>query len=735
MRFLFGFVLLCLASAGHGKIPSGSGALSRLAANNPLLTSFIQKNPALANLAANNPLLTPLILQPYVRVLPRFSDIKPEHIPQAIIHYGNIVDAEITALEKTTKDDFATVFTTLERLNVYRDQVPSLIEHLQTVDNHEELRAMVARIPIQHQGGTSHYRLSQLLTHIDSWIFQSKPLYEKLQKLQNDSTLSATEKRLVDLYLRGMSHSGVALTAAEQTRLATIDTELVTLRKRFDANINDAREAFKLVLKTADDIAGLPENFLQTAAQRYRENFLETETSAEQGPWLVTLEPTAYTTFMRYSDRRDLRKKVYLAHSTLTGQPSFDNRQIIQHILKLRSEYARLLGYPNFAEFILKNNVLDNVQSVDTALRKIHAATAEQTKRGLHELTAYANANGQRGELAYWDVSYWSHRLSEEKFAIDDEELRAYFPLPKVLTGMFQLAEKMFAIDIRPNNGQEIQKWHADVSFYDIFDQASGKRIAAFYLDPYSRKNKGRIDADAWVRSCVRRDATTIPVSCLITNFSPPVGDQHAQLFLNGVRTLFHEFGHALHHLLTETNYPAISGTSGVERDAVEFPSQLMEHFPYLDNVLPTISAHVDSGEPLPPEKLAKLRAKKYLAAFGRSHELFHSLLNLHLHTLDPAQPQEPITYMHELAREILPRPLPDDYFLPPSSLNIQRVDSYRYIWASALSANLFAMFREHGLDDAGLRSMGEKLRETVFAVGGGKPARDILRKLRDEAL
>ncbi len=734
MRFLFGFVLLGLASVGHGKITSGSGALSRFAANNPLLTSFIQKNPALADLAANNPLLTPLILQPYVRetLLPRFDEIEPKHTPQAIEHYAQLVEEEITALEETAKDDFATVFVALEKINAYRDQVPGVIRHLQNVDNHEELQTMVARIPIQEQGKTSHYHLSQLLDHIDSLVLQSKPLYEKLQKLQNDSTLSATEKRLVDIYLQRMSRHGIALTAEEQARLATIDEELMTLERRLYENIDDAREASHLVLKTADDIAGLPESFLQTASQSYRESFPETETSAEQGPWLVTLEPTVLRSFIHYSDRRDLREKVYLAYSTLTGQPSFDNRQIIQDILKLRSEYARLFGYPNYAELILENNMLDNVQSVDAVLRKLHAATAEQTKRGLHELTAYANANGQRGELAYWDVSYWLHRLSEEKFAIDTEEIRAYFPLPKVLAGIFQLAEKMFAIDIRPNNGQEIQKWHADVSFYDIFDKTSGKYIAAFYLDPYSRKNKSRM-YEAWVGSCVRRDAATMPICYLITNFSPPVGDQPAQLTPHDVRTLFHEFGHALHNLLTETNYPTISGIHGVEGDADEFSSKLMEHFPYLDNVLPTISAHVDSGEPLPPEKFEELRARRKLfGGFVWSDELFDSLLHLHLHTLDPSDAQEPITYMHELAREILHRPLPDDYFLPPSSLDPGNVDSYRYTWGSVLSANVFAMFQKHGLDDAGLRSMGEKLRETVFAVGGGEPAQDIFRKLLD---
>ncbi len=656
-------------------------------------------------------------------VLPRYDEISHEHVAAAMEHLRNFADKKIAAIEQDDSTDFASLFDALGGINLYLSKIWRPIEHLHMVRSDDDLRPV-------------HEQANQQIETLRSQVAQNPVIHRKLLALEKDQSLSAVQRHMVKLRLDTARDLGVALAGEAQARFNAISEELAALAARFANNSLDATKSFQLILRDESEIVGLPASFLARAAQNYAQ-VIGDAASAEAGPWLITLDLPSYKPFMEYSERRDLREQVYRAAVSIAAAEPFDNTPIITRVLQLRNEQARLLGFPHHAARVLSTKMAGNVARVEQLLDELHAAGYPRLIEERRQLRAYAAAHGNHKQFAEWDVSYWERRMMEEQIDLDPESLRQYFPLPRVFDGLRGLLGKLFGISIEENTAG-VQVWHPDVKFYQVRD-ADGTHIASFYFDPYSRpQNKS---GGAWMDNCNSRHVNPaggleIPVCHVVTNFSPPTGDKPAVLDMLEVRTLFHEFGHVMHELLTTVDYGEVAGTVGVEWDAIEIPSNLFENFIYLDEVMPTISGHVESGDPLPAEMLTRLRQlKRFRVASQLQRQIFYGRIDLQLHTDFDPNTQSPLALMRKLHTEALAQPPLDDYRFLNSFRHIfagsYHVNYYSYEWSKVLSADAFELFKENGFDAEGLRLSGSKYRDIVLAAGGSRPAADIFIELR----
>ena len=666
---------------------------------------------------ARNPLLRGV-------ALPRYAEISHEHIKEAMQHLTSLVDEKIAAIERDDTADFASLFNALGEINIYLSRIWLPLDHLHKVrdGDNDKFRPL-------------HEKAKQQIVELGLRLAQNPVIYDKLLALENDTSLNAVQQRMVQLRLDSAKQLGVGLEGGARERFNAISEELAALGVRFTNNSLDGTKDFQLILRDKSETAGLPTSFLARAAQNYTRVTGEAATT-EVGPWLVTLDYPSYKPFMDYSERRDLREKAYRAFISIAAHEPFDNTPHIQRILQLRREQTQLLGFPHHAARVLSNKMAGNVANVKQLLDELHAVGYPSFIKEQEQLSAYATDNGGPTQLAQWDVYYWERKMKEDQFDLDTEELRRYFPLPRVLDGLFELLNKLFGISIKENT-TGVQVWHHDVKFYQVYD-AKGTHIASFYFDPYGRpQNKS---SGAWMSTCNSRHLSKgtleIPVCNVVANFASPTVDKPALLDMYEVETLFHEFGHAMHELLTTVDYGEVAGTEGVEWDAVEMPSNFLENFIYLDRVIATISGHIESGEPLPAEMLVRLQQlKNFRIASQLQRQLFYSYFDLQLHSDFDPDTQNPLELMRQLHTQTLGvPPLAADRFLNKFShifAGGYHANYYSYKWGEVLAADAFELFKENGFDDEGLQRSGRKFRDTVLAVGGSKPARDIFIELR----
>lgn len=673
--------------------------------------------PALRALASN-PLLRGL---PF----PRYAEINHEHVTAAMQQLVQLVEEKIAVLENDDAPDFASLSAVMEEINIYISRIWAPVAHLYTVSSTAELRVAYEEALPQ-------------LTQLKQRLQQSPQIYRKLLALAQDTHLDTSQQRIVTSLLNEARAGGMSLRGEKQKRFNIIRKELAQLEMQFRNNSLDAIKDFQLILRVAEDCAGLNQDILQRASERYRQ-VTGDESNAAEGPWLITLDYASYVSFMSYSTRRDLRELLYRERSRLASTAPYDNAPLIKRILQLRREKAQLLGFANHAELVLSQKMAGEPARVRQFLDELHAAGYARSLAEFEQLSAYAAANGGPTKLEPWDVMMWERLLREEHLRIDMEELRKYFPLPHVLEKMFALFGKLFGIGIE-ENPSAVQVWHPDVKFFQVHD-ADGTHIASLYLDLFSRPQSK--SAGAWKITCNDRNlhqgALELPLCSIVANFAPPVADTPALLSFGEMKTLFHEFGHALHVMLTTVEYGSLAGTNGVERDAVEMPSNLMENFLYIDSIIQSLSRHIDSGEPLPSQLLVNLSAaKNFLAARNFQHQLFLSYLDLQLHTDFDAETQDPFTLMREIAAKTLPMPdaIGDNHlnnFLHLFAVGYD-VNYYGYAWGEMMAADAFELFKANGFDDEGLRRSGQRYRDTVLAAGGSKHPLDIFRELRGRA-
>ncbi len=660
--------------------------------------------------------------------LPEFERITPEQVA-AIADLLDDLERELSQLEQTLEPTWAGLVEPLDRLGERLRWSWGVVGHLMGVRNSDALRE--AYQAIQPRVVAFYNRLGQ-----------SRPIYDAFRALRSGpawATLDAGQRRIVEASLREAELAGVSLPPEQQEQFNAIQMELAQLATDFSNHVLDATKAYSLILRTAEEIDGLPPSLLALAAQSAREAG-ESEATAEIGPWRITLDFPSFGPFLKSSRRRDLREQIYRAYIRRAADGELDNHPLILRILELRRQKARLLGYAHFADLSLASKMAPSVLAVETLQEELRVASFDAARAELEDLRTFAREQGapEADDLRQWDISFWSERLREARFAFNEEELRPYFPLPRVLDGLYALCERLFGIRIEPADG-EAPVWHPDVRYCRVRNEA-GEAIAAFYLDPYSRPAEKR--GGAWMDDCLGRSRSggesRNPVAYLVCNQSPPVGDTPSLMTFAEVETLFHEFGHGLQHMLTTVDHPGCAGINNVEWDAVELPSQFMENWCYDRATLFGMAHHWQSGEPLPEHYYEKLlAARTFMAGSAMLRQLNFGLLDMELHSrFDPAGTETLAQVRDRLAeRTSVLTPLPEDAFLCSFGhifAGGYAAGYYSYKWAEVLSADAFAAFEEAGLEnETAIRDTGRRFRDTVLALGGSQPPEEVFATFR----
>jgi len=663
--------------------------------------------------------------------LPPFEVIQPEHVVPAMTQLLAELETQLTELETHAVPTWAGLVQPLEQLEERIGWSWGIVGHLMGVKNSPELRQ--AYETMQPEVIKFWNRLSQ-----------SQPIYQAFTALKQSAdwqTLAESQQRIVESALRDAQLSGVGLEGEVKDRFNAIQLELAELSTRFSNHVLDATKAFSLTLTQPEEIAGLPPSWTALAAQAARAAG-ENSATPESGPWRLTLDFPSYLPFMQHSRRRDLREAVYRAFISRASSGEFDNRPLIDRILEMRLEESKLLGYNSFAEVSLAAKMAPSVEAVEKLLEELRSASYDAAQKELEELRQFAAARGETADLQPWDVTFWAERLREEKFAFNAEELRPYFPLAQVLDGLFALSHRIFGVTITPADG-EAPVWHPDVRYFRVAND-QGEAIAHFYLDPYSRPAEKR--GGAWMGDCISRskvfkgDATTVrlPVAYLVCNQTPPVDDKPSLMTFGEVETLFHEFGHGLHHMLTQVDYAKAAGTRNVEWDAVELPSQFMENWCYDRATLLSLGKHYQTGELLPGAYYQKLwAARTFMSGSATLRQIHFSWVDLELHhRYRPGQGETAADVRQRIAKNttVMP-PLPEDAFLCAFGhifAGGYAAGYYSYKWAEVLSADAFAAFEEAGLEDeVAIAQVGQRYRDTVLAAGGSKHPMEVFKAFR----
>jgi len=671
--------------------------------------------------------------------LPVFEAITPEQVRQHIPVLLTALNAELGAIETDLANALATerplswqeVMDPLHRLGERLRWSWGVVSHLNGVCNSTELRE-------------AHASQQAAVVAFGNRAGQSTVIYRALQQLQALSGLDATQRRILAAELRDMELRGVGLAGESREAFNTASQELAELSTRFGNQVLDATNAWTLKLSDPAEVEGLPESLRALLAEAARQKG-EEGASAEAGPWLLGLDFPRYGPFLQYSLRRDLRERLYRAHvsrASGVGEDGTGNGPLIERILTLRQEQARRLGYANWAEVSLASKMAGSEAEVERLLEDLRQAAYPAAQRELDELRSCAARAGAReaDDLRPWDVSFWAERLRQERFDLDSEALRPWFPLPQVLEGLFGLCDRLFGITVVAADG-EAPLWHPDVRFFRVNDSADGRPLAAFYLDPYSRPGSKR--GGAWMDECLVRQrrpdgSPVLPVAYLVCNQSPPVGDTPSLMTFAEVETLFHEFGHGLHHMLTTVERPQAAGINNVEWDAVELPSQFMENWCYDRATLLGMARHWQSGEPLPEAEFEKLlAARTFLGGAATLRQVHFALTDLKLHSQwSPDLGVSPEGLRRRIATTTtVLEPLPEDAMLCSFShifAGGYSAGYYSYKWAEVLSADAFSAFEEADLgNEEAIRATGRRFRDTVLSAGGSRHPAEVFEAFR----
>jgi oligopeptidase A len=612
----------------------------------------------------------------------------------------------------------------LERIHDRISFVWGQVSHLMGVKNSPELRE-------------AHEAMQPKLVEFHMALEQSLKIHAAISGLKEGAQfqeLDAGQKRTVECILRDARLNGVALEGQDKERFNTLQTQLADLSTRFENHVLDSTKAFKLDLTEAADVAGLPTSARALAANQHPDE----KATAEAGPWRITLAFPSFGPFLKHAERRDLREVVFKAFVTRASEGEFDNSDVIVETLRLKREVAALLGFDTYADLSLASKMAPNIQAVETLLEELRVVSYPAAEKDQADLAAFAAAHGQSEPVERWDLTFWAERMREELFDFSEEDLRPYFPQPKVLTGLFALAQRLFGIQIEEASGKA-EAWHPDVQYFEVKDEG-GEPLAAFFLDCYARSEDKR--SGAWMDTCLGRTTAhgelRLPVAYLTCNFTPPIDGKPALLAFDEVLTLFHEFGHGLQHMLTGVDHGMVAGISNVDWDAVELPSQFMENWCYHKPSLAGFSGHFETGDPLPDELFAKLdAARTFREGSGMLRQIDFSLTDLELHhRYDPEGGETPTDVSVRMRAKTSVGPtFEGDRFLCAFGhifAGGYSAGYYSYKWAEVLSADAFAAFEEAGLDDeVAIAKTGRRFRETVLALGGSVAPMDVFKAFR----
>ncbi len=645
--------------------------------------------------------------------LPPFSKIRPAHVEPAIDYLLAHNRAQVERLlHQDAPLDWHSLVQPLEQLEDYLSRAWSPVSHMNAVANNSELRlAYNACLP----------KLSAYATEMG----QNERLYAAYKAVaQCREGLDQAQRKLLENALRDFHLSGVDLPIDKKLRFGEISQELSQLTSQYSDNVLDATNAWSKLITDEAELAGLPPSALDLARQNAAQQ--------EQEGWLLNLDFPCYLPVMTYADNRALREEMYTAYCTRASDQGphagqWDNSKLMEQILALRHELAGLLGFENYAQRSLAKKMARTPDEVLGFLQELAQRAHAQAQKELDEVRAFARERHGAGELAVWDIGYYSEKLRQHLYDFSQEELKPYFPESRVVPGLFAVVERLFGIEITQVQGVDV--WHPDVRFYEIRD-AAGEVRGQFYLDLYARRHKR---GGAWMDDCISRlfteDYDQIPVAFLTCNFSPPVGDKPALFTHDEVETLFHEFGHGLHHLLTRVDYPAVGGINGVAWDAVELPSQFLENWCWEREALDLISGHVDSGESIPEPLYRKMRAaKNFQSAMQMVRQLEFALFDFYIHLeYSPQRGGRIYEILHEVREQVAVVRPPDFNRFAHSFSHIfsggYAAGYYSYKWAEVLSADAFSLFEERGIFD---RDTGAAFLHNILEQGGSRDAMDL---------
>lgn len=663
--------------------------------------------------------------------LPEFDKIKPEHVVPAMKATLEQVEKQLSAIENNLQPTWDGLCKRLEELDLPFEYTWGVVNHLVSVKNSDELRKV-------------HQEVMPLVINFSLRMSQSKPIYEGLKQLKNSeefARLNNARKRIVEKKLQAAEQSGVGLEGQVKERFNEIANRLSKLSTDFSNNVLDATNAFELIITEKSDTEGWPDNLRQQSAQSYAQKKADDKITAdpENGPWRITLDHPSSGPFMQHSRNQNQRKTVYHAMVTRASEGKLDNTPLISEILKLRHEEANILGFKTFAELSLSNKMAPGIKAVEQMFDELLTASKPHAENELEELKKMAADSGHKGPLNHWDLAFWSERLREKLYDYTDDQLRPFFPLPKVTQGLFSVAERLFGIKIKKSDNPDIPRWHDEVMFFDV-NSEDNKTIAHFYLDPYSRPAEKR--GGAWMNECFGRriidGKVRLPVIYLVCNGTPPVENRPSLMSFNEVTTLFHEFGHGLQGMLTKVDEAEAAGINGVEWDAVELASQFMENWCYHRPTLLGMTSHYKTGEPLPDDLFDKIKASKnFRAGSIMLRQIEFGKIDMYLHhEYKPDSAVSPLEVARKIMKqiEVFP-PYEHEKFLC-SFAHIfaggYSAGYYSYKWAEVLSADAFAAFEEAGLDNEKMvRELGRKYRDSILSLGGSLHPTEIYRKFR----
>jgi oligopeptidase A len=641
--------------------------------------------------------------------LPPFSRIGAEHVLPAVKTLlaggrGRVAEVLDAAEEPTWTSVVEPIGETDDRIS----RAWSPVAHLNAVVDSPPLRE-------------AHHAALPLLSEYATEMGQNEGLYHSYRRIAGTRGLDASQKMVLENALRDFRLAGVDLPPGEKARFKEISKRLAELHSKFSENVLDATQAWKKHVTDVAELRGLPDSALALTA----------DTADREGldGWLLTLEFPSYHPVITYADDEALRREIYEANCTRASDQgpnanAWDNGAVIEEIMRLRHERAGLLKFANYAEYSLARKMAPDTSQVMTFLMDLAGRARPVAEQELRELEAFADRQFGRKTLEAWDIPYYSEKLRQAKHEISQEELRPYFPTPKVLEGLFDVVHRLYGVDIEPIDG--VETWHPDVLFFQIRD-ADGDLRGRFYLDMYARPHKR---GGAWMDECRVRMRTSngvqTPVAYLTCNFTPPIGDQPSLLTHDEVTTLFHEFGHGLHHMLTRVDYPSISGINGVAWDAVELPSQFLENWCWEAQALSMISGHVSTAQPLPADLFARLKkARNFQSGMQMLRQIEFALFDFRLHLeYDPDRGANVNALLDEVRSDVA-------VLIPPKFNRFAHAFShifgsgyaagyYSYKWAEVLSSDAFSKFEENGIFD---RKTGLEFLHCILEKGGSRDA------------
>lgn len=638
-----------------------------------------------------------------------FPAVKPEHVEPAIGQLIAESKARIDAIAgQSGVLTYENTLAALDRATEPLDVALNVVRHLEDVATTPELRAAYTSI----QGDAAAF-YSTIVLHEGLW-----QTLQKFAATEAAASLTGVEKRHLTKTLDEFKRSGAALPPEGKKRLEAINVELTTITTRYSQNVLDSTNAWELYLQSETELAGLPPSAVAAARQ-------SAESKSKPG-FRFTLQAPSYLAVLTYLDNREIRERMYLAYATRASAEPHDNRDLIVQILALRAEKAKLLGYANFADLVLADRMAKNGAAALTFLHDLQQKTHPSFEKENDALDKFAGF-----ELQPWDIAYYSEKLRQKLYDFDEEQLRPYFPLPQVMAGMFSLTEKIFAIKVTERPGAPV--WHPDVRFFEVHDIRTGHHLGSFYSDFYPREEKR---GGAWMDSFITGLPTPAGhdphLGLICGNLTPPIGDAPALLTHRDVETIFHEFGHLLHHVLTRVPVRGLAGTS-VAWDFVELPSQIMENWCWEREALDLFARHYETNEPIPQNLFDRMkRARTFRAANAQMRQISFGLVDFALHIeYNPATDGDVIDYSRRILQPLSAAPLPENHAMIASFTHLfanpvgYAAGYYSYKWAEVLDADAFSRFHAEGVFN---ETVGLEFREKILAMGDSEDPAQLYR-------